>query len=356
MWGFVRATLLLSPLALGLGLACSGKAVIEAGTAGAGGASSAGRPGVASAGTGNSADVAGSGAKAGAGGSGEPMSGGAGNGGAGGSGGPILSGAGKGGATTAPTDVRPPTFDGIESVEVGATQATLTWQAATDDVTPQIELEYVVYLSLTPFSSDSNLPLGEPFAISDPGATSIAVYGLTSQTQYYFLVRARDLAFNEDVNTKQLGAITLVSFEADVQPIFTTNCVKSGCHSSNAPMKMLDLSDGISYANIIEVPSRYQTQMSPKWGCKQLNRVEPFDLADSFLMLKLNHDSGLNATSGCTCPTCPNVIDPSVADPGWNFGEGEPHDLCRTDPSCPGLPEGVIEVISDWIAQGALDN
>ena len=40
-------------------------------------------------------------------------------------------------------------------------------------------------------------------------------------------------------------------------------------------MQGQDLSDGNAYANIVGVPTRYDTQMNPHFSCQHLNRVEP---------------------------------------------------------------------------------
>jgi hypothetical protein len=347
MRGANYSSWVLLPGLVTLVLACSGKAVIDGNGASVGGAAGAGHAGTtnvaARGGAGNVA--AGGSSEIGAAAGGEAVAGAA-----------NAAGSGAGGAAALPPiDASPPTFDGITGVVVGSTDATLSWGPATDDTTPQAHIVYLVYQSLAPFSADPNAGVDPAYAASDPGATAVTLQNLESSTQYYWLVRAEDAAQNQDANTVQLGATTLVSFEGDIQPIFTMACAKSGCHSSNAPMKGLDLSDGNAYANIGLVPSRYDTSLSPYWGCQHLSRVQPGDSDQSFLMAKLNNVS-LSAPSGCTCPTCPNVIDPSVPDIGWNFGEREPHDLCRSDPSCPGLPEAEIALISDWITQGALDN
>src|SRR5206468_10575178 len=47
----------------------------------------------------------------------------------------------------------------------------------------------------------------------------------------------------------------LVSFRGDVQPIFTASCALPGCHSGPIPTQGLDLSDGSSYAVLVDRPS-----------------------------------------------------------------------------------------------------
>jgi hypothetical protein len=49
------------------------------------------------------------------------------------------------------------------------------------------------------------------------------------------------------------GDLPVVSFVADVQPIFTQSCAKTNCHKGNQPDAGLDLSAGKAYAEIVGV-------------------------------------------------------------------------------------------------------
>jgi hypothetical protein len=102
-----------------------------------------------------------------------------------------------------------PTFAGIKSAFActpgpqrpgETTPFTLTWDAATDPVTPSDEIVYNVY--------ESGTPGGENFAsptwTTAPGVTSFRTPGLPSPGTFYFVVRARDQAGNEDRNTVEL--------------------------------------------------------------------------------------------------------------------------------------------------------
>lgn len=46
-----------------------------------------------------------------------------------------------------------------------------------------------------------------------------------------------------------------VSFKNHVQPIFSARCAVSGCHVSPNPRAGLDLTKGVAYANIVNVPA-----------------------------------------------------------------------------------------------------
>jgi len=88
----------------------------------------------------------------------------------------------------------------------------LSWPAATDDVTAQENIQYLVYMSTTPG--------GENFAMpsftTTPGDTSFSVTGLSPVTTYYFVVRAMDEAGNIDTNIVEKSAKTLAP--PDVTP------------------------------------------------------------------------------------------------------------------------------------------
>jgi hypothetical protein len=103
------------------------------------------------------------------------------------------------------TDMTPPTFAGLQSASActpgpirpgETTPYTLTWQAATDDVTPSSQIVYDVFLAYT--SGDENF--SQPTWTTPPGVTTYRTPDLPSGDSYYFVVRARDQAGNEDQN------------------------------------------------------------------------------------------------------------------------------------------------------------
>ena len=101
---------------------------------------------------------------------------------------------------TAPADTTPPTFAGAS----GATDAgtggavTLTWAAASDPSTP---ITYDIYWATT--AGGENYATPNQTSSSGTGAT---VTGLTNGTPYYFVVRAKDSAGNEETNTVEVTA------------------------------------------------------------------------------------------------------------------------------------------------------
>jgi hypothetical protein len=50
-----------------------------------------------------------------------------------------------------------------------------------------------------------------------------------------------------------------VSFKRDVQAIFNHSCATAGCHVQPSPGANCDLSPGVSYANIVNVPTAVYT-------------------------------------------------------------------------------------------------
>ncbi len=156
-----------------------------------------------------------------------------------------------------------------------ATGVQLNWLAATDPETPSSEIVYDVFQATT---SGGEVFTAAPAATSTPGALSIALSNLPPSSTLYWVVRARDLAGNEDTNTVELSATTGVSFSEDVQPIFTQHCAVVGCHVPGNPPEGQVLAAGFAYSNIVNVQSL---------EVPTLMRVAPGSLADSYLYDKI---------------------------------------------------------------------
>jgi hypothetical protein len=76
------------------------------------------------------------------------------------------------------------------------TPFTLTWTAATDNLTPSSQIVYDVFMATTAGSEDYSRPTW----VTAPGVTQFKTPGLVSHGTFYFVVRARDQAGNEDQN------------------------------------------------------------------------------------------------------------------------------------------------------------
>ncbi len=139
-----------------------------------------------------------------------------------------------------------PLFGGVSDASAdGADGVVLRWAAAADETLPA-QLAYHVYVSTTAGQFDFATPTATVV-----GATTIRVGNLTTDTPYFFVVRAEDEAHQIDCNTTErtatpraLGAC--VSYTADVKPILDGNC--TSCHSGATPPRNLRLD---SYAGVL---------------------------------------------------------------------------------------------------------
>jgi Carboxypeptidase regulatory-like domain/Fibronectin type III domain len=103
-------------------------------------------------------------------------------------------------------DTVPPVFSGLSDItSIATTSLTLVWPPATDNVTPQTELQYLVYMAAVQGGEN----FSSPSYITTPGQTSFTVTGLNQNTTYYFVVRAKDERGNIDTNTVERSATTL---------------------------------------------------------------------------------------------------------------------------------------------------
>ncbi len=69
-----------------------------------------------------------------------------------------------------------------------------------------------------------------------------------------------------------------VTLSQDVQPIFTGNCVFSGCHTGSAPQEGMSLGEGQTFSNVVNVAARQLPGMS---------RVTPNQPDNSYLVHKV---------------------------------------------------------------------
>jgi hypothetical protein len=106
----------------------------------------------------------------------------------------------------ASADATPPSFAGLQRAFActpgpqrsgQTTPYTLSWQAASDDVSPSSQIVYDVYLAST--SGAENL--STPTWTTPAGVSSYRTPGLPSHGSAYFVVRARDGAGNRDGNS-----------------------------------------------------------------------------------------------------------------------------------------------------------
>jgi len=100
----------------------------------------------------------------------------------------------------------PPVFEGLKSATtcipgpIGPeTKASyhLSWNAAKDNVTPSSGIIYEIYQATAPGGEN----FSQPTYATAPGATTFTTPSLPASQTFYFVVRARDRAGNEDSNT-----------------------------------------------------------------------------------------------------------------------------------------------------------
>jgi predicted small lipoprotein YifL len=106
----------------------------------------------------------------------------------------------------------------------------------------------------------------------------------------------------------------VISYANDVQPIFDASCNGPGCHDLFEQAGLLNLDLGVSYDEIVNVPSFFSNPQI---------LVVPFDSENSVLLQKMN---------------------------------GNPEYSPQMPLFAPALAEGKIQIIESWIDQGALNN
>jgi hypothetical protein len=115
--------------------------------------------------------------------------------------------------STSGADTTPPAFAGLQSASYchggpeqpnEPTPYELSWQPASDNVTPSWQIVYDVFTASSPGGED----FSHPTWTTSPGATSYKTPPLPSEGTY-FVVRARDQAGNEDQNTVEREGVNV---------------------------------------------------------------------------------------------------------------------------------------------------
>jgi hypothetical protein len=78
-----------------------------------------------------------------------------------------------------------------------------------------------------------------------------------------------------------------VSFQGNLQPVFTASCALGGCHDAASSIQGLNLSVGASYGQLVNVRSTER---------RSLDRVQPGDPATSYLNQKIEDVEGISGT------------------------------------------------------------
>ncbi len=75
-----------------------------------------------------------------------------------------------------------------------------------------------------------------------------------------------------------VSGVDEVTLAGDVQPIFTSTCALSGCHAGTNPQLNMNLSEGQTFANVVNVAAMELATM---------NRVTPGQPNSSYLVHKV---------------------------------------------------------------------
>lgn len=143
----------------------------------------------------------------------------------------------------------------------------------------------------------------EPHTFTDPGMYEVV---FTATDEHGLADPTPDSRFITVVPQQ------LTLFDRVQNEIFTPSCANPGCHSTGTQRSGLDLSQGNSHADTVNVPSEEQPS---------LDRIEPFSALGSYLWLKVIDDESI---SGVRMPL-----------------GGDP------------LPQSKLDLLRDWILAGA---
>jgi hypothetical protein len=147
-----------------------------------------------------------------------------------------------------PADNAPPTFDGATAIVLANADSysgTVYWVAASDFQSPPSAITYNVYTASKPGGE----LYGVPPAAKVTGQTSATLLFRPGETTYV-VVRAVDEAQNSSTKLVELSVTPKISYDYQIQPIFTASCVP-GCHTLNQKTYNPILADPVSYTFII---------------------------------------------------------------------------------------------------------
>jgi hypothetical protein len=237
----------------------------------------------------------------------------------------------KQGTTLAATgDVQAPTGTGTPAAamvtSVNATQLAVSWTAATDNVDGS-NVRYHLCVATTQADCTGASFMMHLAATTGFGATSATVGTLTPRTVYYVNVRAEDHGGNLEAADHFVLGTTPTSWSVNVSSLLYDRCI--ACHDYNI------------HAAIYNIPGNL---IDP--ACKgpadnneicQLKLIEPKRPERSIIFRKVN-EFGLK--SAPFKPTAPNTFN----------GLQEPRDTPDK------LTGEEIDILNDWITQGAVAN
>ncbi|MBC7977392.1 MAG: hypothetical protein H7138_20640 [Myxococcales bacterium] len=197
---------------------------------------------------------------------------------------------------------------------------TVTWTGSdADGATLTYDVVALQGATVIPIQTGLTAPVGQTVTtIWTPPAVA-------ALTPYRIQVTARDagtppLAASDtsDATFSVSPPPVVISFATQIQPILTANCTNDACHDAVTPQRGLNLTAGAAYAELLN-------SRSTQTACRTFRLVQPSDPDLSYILFKL-------------------------AGTGPCFVGG------RMPQRLPPLPAAQIQLIRDWIANGAPNN
>jgi len=155
-----------------------------------------------------------------------------------------------------------------------------------------------------------------------PGTTTWVLATIAPSTSYRVQVSCSDTSSPPFVGAATSGEFAVtpppqqVSFASQIQPILSATCTSAQCHDSVMSQENLDLTSTKAFGELVNVASRQ---------CPTTQRVKPSAPTESYLVFKLQGNGP--CFQGSKMPKPPQTISSAQ-----------------------------LQLVRDWIANGALDN
>lgn len=232
-------------------------------------------------------------------------------------------GSGQGDPDASPGDGPPPSElsvqliapNGGEQLEA-AVATTIHWAGVDGDVSVALDLIDGAG-NASPIARELASPAGQD------GTFAWSPSGVPAPTQFKVRITITDqsggvASDDSDAELTISPPATGVSLAADLGPIFTAKCNNGFCHNTQNQASALNLELGKAYASLVGVKSKHT-------ACASFDRVAPGSPTTSFLIFKLQ-------------------------------GNGSCFAGVRMPKGSSALPAAEIQLVRDWISEGAKDN
>lgn len=228
-----------------------------------------------------------------------------------------------GGTSAPPADSAPPSElevtllapNGGEAL-VAAEDTAIRWSALEGEATVDLDLIDGAGAA-TPIATDLPSPVGQEgsFTWSPPGVPAPSSYRVRVTITDTGGGTASD---ESDADLTISPPAQGISLAADLGPIFEAKCNTAGCHNNTTQASGLVLTLGKAHASMVGIKSRHT-------ACNTFDRVVPGSPTTSFLVFKLQ------GNGACFAGT-------------------------RMPKNAAALPANEIQLVRDWITEGAKNN